>query len=182
MSVKDTETLVKAFCEDVLAKQAADQVNLSYKSTKLFYNRLRMHILEHGHVIEEVKDPAIPLSSVSEEAVFGVLKDKEKVIIVPAVTGQEVAFHLLPPCKDIYKSAFISTDAHIRIHRPATAQERQSNLVDNFWTFTRVRLQKFKGIAPQMYYLYLRECQFRFNLRHKDIYQLLLYSLKKYPL
>lgn len=42
-----------------------------------------------------------------------------------------------------------------------------------FWKFARERLKKYKGISTQRFPLYLKELEFRFNYRNKDIFELL---------
>ena len=56
------------------------------------------------------------------------------------------------------------------------------NGIENFWGVAKVRLYKFRGMDKKTFYLHLKECEFRFNNRDKDIYKLLLNILRKYPL
>lgn len=39
------------------------------------------------------------------------------------------------------------------------------NCIESFWAFAKRRLRKFNGIRPKDFYLYLKECEFRFNER-----------------
>jgi predicted DNA-binding protein YlxM (UPF0122 family) len=54
--------------------------------------------------------------------------------------------------------------------------------VDAFWTLTRSRLAKFKGLNRGTVYLHLKECEFRFNNRHENFYETLLELLRMLPL
>ena len=56
------------------------------------------------------------------------------------------------------------------------------NGIENFWGLAKVRLAKFRGIHKQTFYLHLKECEFRFNHRHDDLYKSLLTLLRKQPL
>ncbi|PWN07670.1 hypothetical protein DDZ15_01190 [Rhodohalobacter mucosus] len=56
------------------------------------------------------------------------------------------------------------------------------NRVKSFWANAKTRMAKFKGLHPSTYRYHLRECEFRFNNRDKDLYQLLLKILRKDPL
>jgi transposase-like protein len=38
----------------------------------------------------------------------------------------------------------------------------------------KTRLVKFRGVRRSTFYLHLKECEFRFNHRAEDLYQLLL--------
>ena len=56
------------------------------------------------------------------------------------------------------------------------------NGIDSFWSFAKRRLAQFNGLAEQTLYLHLKECEFRFNNRHADLYAILLRELRKNPL
>jgi transposase len=59
------------------------------------------------------------------------------------------------------KDEFVRGSAHI-------------NGIEGFWGLAKTRLVKFKGMSPSTLYLHLKECQWRFNHRDEDLYQLLL--------
>jgi transposase len=59
------------------------------------------------------------------------------------------------------KDEFVRGTAHI-------------NGIEGFWGLAKTRLVKFKGMSPSTFYLHLKECEFRFNHRDEDLYQLLL--------
>lgn len=59
---------------------------------------------------------------------------------------------------------------------------RHINGIESFWSYAKHRLQKFHGIAPHTFYLHLKECEWRFNMRHRNLYAELLRLLRKYPL
>jgi len=48
------------------------------------------------------------------------------------------------------------------------------NGIESFWGFAKTRLVKFRGIRKESFYFHLKECEFRFNYRHENIYQLML--------
>ncbi|MCE2930629.1 MAG: IS1595 family transposase, partial [Vampirovibrionales bacterium] len=41
---------------------------------------------------------------------------------------------------------------------------------------------QFNGLSDQTFYLHLKECEWRFNLRSQNIYAILLKELRKNPL
>jgi transposase-like protein len=51
------------------------------------------------------------------------------------------------------------------------------NGIEAFWSFAKRRLAKFNGCASQMFLLYLKETEFRFNHRNEN----LLNIVKKLP-
>ena len=56
------------------------------------------------------------------------------------------------------------------------------NGIENFWTIAKSRLAKFRGIHKSTFYLHLKECEFRFNYRNQNLYQILLKIIKDNPL
>ena len=56
------------------------------------------------------------------------------------------------------------------------------NGIENFWGIAKVRLYKFRGMDKNTFHLHLKECEFRFNNRRRDIYKLLLEIVRRNPL
>lgn len=56
------------------------------------------------------------------------------------------------------------------------------NRIESFWGNAKSRMSKFKGIHSSTYKYHLKECEFRYNYRHEDLYQLLLKILRNDPL
>ena len=56
------------------------------------------------------------------------------------------------------------------------------NGLESFWSYTKRRLSQFNGLSSQTFFLHLKESEFRFNKREKDLYQLFLKKLRQSPL
>jgi len=56
------------------------------------------------------------------------------------------------------------------------------NGIESFWSYAKRRLQKFNGVPKRTFYLHLKECEYRFNHRNKNLEQKLLKLLKQHPL
>ena len=56
------------------------------------------------------------------------------------------------------------------------------NGIEGFWSFAKRRLQKFNGVSVQTFNLHLKECEYRFNNRNKNLYRELLKLLRNNPL
>jgi len=63
-----------------------------------------------------------------------------------------------------------------------TKQKCKIDAIETFWAFAENRLSKFYGIAGSTFYLHLKECEFRFNYRNKDLYKVLLKKFREIPL
>ncbi len=46
--------------------------------------------------------------------------------------------------------------------------------IENFWGLCKVRLAKFRDVHKHKFYLHIKECEFRYNNRNKNIYLILL--------
>lgn len=56
------------------------------------------------------------------------------------------------------------------------------NGIESFWAYAKLRLSKTKGIRKEMFYLHLKETEFRFNHRRDNLYLLLLTLLREKPI
>lgn len=57
--------------------------------------------------------------------------------------------------------------------------KRHINGIESSWSFAKRRLMKFHGILPSTFYLHLKECEFRFNYRNKNICQVMIKCSEK---
>lgn len=74
---------------------------------------------------------------------------------------------------------------HLRVHHGANEFARGSshiNGIESFWSFAKRHSQKFNGISSHTFNLHLKECEWRFNSRSKNLYQELLTLLRTHPL
>lgn len=56
------------------------------------------------------------------------------------------------------------------------------NGIESFWAYAKLRLSKMKGIRKEMFYLHLKETEFRFNHRRDNVYKLMLKMLREEPI
>ena len=75
---------------------------------------------------------------------------------------------------------------HFRVeHRDSIFVSRRGvhiNGIESFWGTAKTRLAKRRGIRREFFYLHLKECEYRFNYRRRDLYQALLALVRKSPL
>lgn len=64
----------------------------------------------------------------------------------------------------------------------ALSRGRHINGIESFWGTAKTRLAKRRGIRKDLFYFHLKECEFRFNYRHENLYQKLLEIIKGDPL
>ncbi len=130
--------------------------------------------------------------------VFGLLKRDEYVYteIVPdckKATLQSIIRGRVAPEAVIHSDGWRGYDGlvdvgyakHFRVAHGANEFARGTahiNGIESFWSFAKRRLQKFNGIPAHTFYLHLKECEWRFNNRSKNLYQELLTLLRHHPL
>ncbi|HDH53519.1 MAG TPA: hypothetical protein ENH24_03430, partial [Nitrospirae bacterium] len=51
------------------------------------------------------------------------------------------------------------------------------NGLEGFWGYAKERIMKFHGVSKEKFPLYLKEMEFRYNNRKKDIFPLLVENL-----
>ena len=79
----------------------------------------------------------------------------------------------------------IGFDKHLRVNHgdnEFACGERHINGIESFWGYAKKRLSKFNGIDKKMFYLHLKETEYRFNHRHGNLYLDLLKILRNNPL
>lgn len=79
----------------------------------------------------------------------------------------------------------VGYEKHFRVHHGKSEFVRgrsHINGIEAFWSFAKVRLHRLKGIPKQTFHLHLKECEWRFNHRHENVYTALLSLIRKHPL
>lgn len=56
------------------------------------------------------------------------------------------------------------------------------NGIESFWSYCKRRIAKFNGVTNEKFALHLKECEYRFNNRKKDLYKVLLKMIRNNPL
>lgn len=127
--------------------------------------------------------------------VFGLLKRHGKVYtqIVPNAsreTLRQIVQMKVEADSTIYSDGWRSYDGlvdwgykrHYRVNHSANEFARGNshiNGIENFWGIAKVRLSKLRGLRKDHFNLHLKECEFRYNMRHEDMYHELLKLLRE---
>jgi len=138
------------------------------------------------------------LGAKGKTIVFGILKRDDKVYteIVPDSSSASLSRVIRG---HVSIDSIINTDGwrgynglvdvgfekHYRVHHGKNefAKGHQHiNGIESFWSFSKARLMKFKGVPIHTFYYHLKETEFRFNHRHNDLYKILLTLLRNEPI
>jgi len=84
-----------------------------------------------------------------------------------------------------YDGLILNGYTHHRVyhsHNEFARGKSHVNGIESFWSYAKRRLAKFNGLTDKKFILHLKECEFRFNNRKGDLYQILLEKLRKNPI
>ena len=130
----------------------------------------------------------------NKHIVFGIYKRNGKVFTeivknVKAKTLQAIVKGKVALTATIYTDGFRAYDSIVHIgyrkHYRIYHQDNYAlgdvhiNGIEGFWGYAKGRLVKYRGISKNTFYLHLKECEFRFNYRRQNLYQILLKITKK---
>ena len=81
-----------------------------------------------------------------------------------------------------YDGLIVNGYDHYRVFHSANEFARGKchvNGIESFWSYAKRRLAKFNGIASARFVLYLKECEFRFNNKGQDLFDILCKKVLK---
>ena len=132
------------------------------------------------------KTPVIGLFKRGGKVFTEVVENCSKQALMPVIEGQVLSK------TTVYTDGWKSYDGlvlggykHHRIHHHQHEFARGKNHVngiESFWSFTKLRLAKLRGIQSEAFILHLKESEWRFHHRRDNLYLLLLKELRLNPL
>ena len=132
------------------------------------------------------KTPVIGLLKRGGKVFTQIVPNCSKQALMPIIKGQVVSE------ATVYTDGWKSYDGlvldgykHHRIHHHQNQFARGKNHVngiESFWSFTKLRLAKLRGIRPAFFLIHLKESEWRFNHRRDNLYSILLKNLRSNPL
>ncbi|WAC49434.1 IS1595 family transposase [Asticcacaulis sp. SL142] len=192
LSRKVPNRLLEFFVLEVTARSAADVLGLQVNTAALFYHKVRELIVEQAAAQEELLGGEVEVDesycggvrkgkrgrgALGKVPVSGLLKRGGKVYVVPipdakAATLMPIIRKKIQPDSIVYTDTFSSYSAldvsefhHSRINhsKPFADKQNHINGIENFWNQAKRVLRKYNGIPRQNFFLFLKECEFRFN-------------------
>ncbi|HEY5972315.1 MAG TPA: IS1595 family transposase [Pseudoxanthomonas sp.] len=184
--------LLELFVAQSTARTAADLVGIHRNSAALYYHKLRQHIaacmaqVEPELAVFECDESYFGgarkgkrgRGAAGKVCVFGILKRGGKVYALPVAdaTSQTLLTALKTRVKAdsvVYTDSLASYNIldvsgfkHHRVNHRKTFVTRRGNHIngiENFWNQSKRVLRKYNGIPRKNFFLFLKECEFRFN-------------------
>ena len=188
--------LLEFFVLEVTARSAANLLGVHPNTAALFYKKIRQIISFHLALqANEVFDGCIELDesyfggvrkgkrgrgAAGKVAVFGILKRGGKVYTVvvedtKSSTLMPVITRKIAPDSIVYTDSYKSFNAldvssfhHHRINHSVHFARGKNHIngIENFWNQAKRVLRIYNGPHTDSFPLFLKECEFRFNLRN----------------
>lgn len=185
--------LIKYFVAGSTARTAGDLVGIHRNTAVRFFHKLREKIALKQHNRSEQLCGKIELDesyfggtrkgkrgrgAAGKVAVFGLLKRGGKVytqIILDAKsdTLMPIIREKIEPDSIVYTDCWrgynaldVSEFKHFRINHSTLFAEKNNHIngIENFWNQAKRHMRKFNGIPRQHFNLFLKECEWRFNM------------------
>ena len=188
------DKLIELFIAGSTARTASELVSVNKTTASYYFHRLRVLIYENSEHLEmftgevEVDESYFGGTRKGKRGrgaggkvpVFGLLKRNG--IVYTVVIPDAKSDTLLPiirekvkPDSIVYTDTFRSYNAldvsefkHYRINHSKLFAKKHNHIngIENFWNQAKRHLRKFNGIPREHFYLFLKECEWRFN--HSD--------------
>lgn len=188
------DKLIELFIAGSTARTASELVSVNKTTASYYFHRLRLLIYENSEHLEmftgeiEVDESYFGGTRKGKRGrgaggkvpVFGLLKRNGKVytVIIPNAKSDTllpIIREKVKPDSIVYTDTFRSYNAldvsefkHYRINHSKLFVKKHNHIngIENFWNQAKRHLRKFNGIPRDHFYLFLKECEWRFN--HSD--------------
>ena len=204
--------VLKCFTEDVCALDAAGIVRINRNTANRIYTLLRHRIVDLAALespfsgMIEVDESLFGARRIKgkrgrgaygKTTVFGILERQGRVYteIVSDCSKQTLQAIIRG---HVASDAVIHSDGwrgynglvdlgygHFRVDHSKNEFARRNNHIngiESFWSYAKRRLAKFNGISNENMTIFLKETEYRFNHRNKNLYRFLLRELRQLPL
>jgi transposase len=201
---KEQEKLLEHFVVGTPARTAAEIVGIHRNSAIRFYHKLRLKIAakQQERSVQFCGDIEVDESyfggarkgkrgrgAGGKVAVFGLLKRGGKVYtqiidnaktetLMPIIRQKIMPDSIVyTDCYHSYNVLDVSEFKHFRINHSKLFANKHNHIngIENFWNQAKRHLRKYNGIPKKHFNLFLKECEWRFNIRSS---KLLLKDLK----
>ncbi len=187
ISEEQFKEILKFFALDIQANQISQFTGLSRNSINSYLRAMR-----HAIVSAYTHYDAYAIRQTTPPQLFGIQYKQNMITVdpIPSQIAQDFSKHLKEE-RDSYIDSVLS--AHYSALIDYTHKKfyylqhehkaiRQNRAASAFWAYTKIRLAKFRGLSTESTFLHLKESEFRYNYRGRDIYRLLLSHFRKHPL
>lgn len=192
ISKKQQLKMLELFVAQVTARTAADLTDVHRNTAALYYHKLREHIAAKMAEVEPelavfecdesyfggVRKGKRGRGAAGKVCVFGILKRGGLVYALPVADtcGQTLLTALKTRVQadsvvytdslPSYNILDVSGFKHRRVNHSkhfVSTRGNHINGIENFWNQSKRVLRKYNGVPRKHFFLFLKECEFRFN-------------------
>lgn len=198
--------LLKLFELSVSARKASEEMKISYKTTLKAFDIVRHSIVEELTRKDKALNGEIELDeayfggkrkgyrgrgSRNKTVVFGILERNGKVS-VSIVKNASAEALMNETVKKVRRGAIVYTDKwrgydslmfcgykHLSIDHNYKFKQGKVyiNGIEGFWSYAKERLIKHHGISPRKFLYYIKEMEWRYNNRNKNLYDQIINNM-----
>lgn len=203
LSCSEWLLMIKLFELGASARKASKEIQSSYKTTLHGFEIIRRSIVEELAKTDMKLKGEIEADesyfggkrkgkrgrgSINKTIVFGILERKGHVSV--SIVNDVSADSLMnETVKKVRRGSIVYTDKwrsydslmfcgykHLNIdHKYKFRQGRvYINGIEGFWSFAKERLMKHHGISPKKFLYYIKEMEWRYNNRDKDLFRMII--------
>ncbi len=191
---KDWLWLIKLFELEISSRKASQQLGISYPTVLKAFHLIRRAITTHTRDGDHLLNGEIEANEAyfqNKIPVFGILERRGRVRVEP-LRDMSAESLLNLTVKTVRRGSIVYTDKfrgynalmfcgykHLRInHRKRFSRSNvYINGLDGFWGYAKERINKFHGVSKEKFPFYLKEMEFRYNNRHRPIFNTLVQYL-----
>jgi transposase len=200
--------ILKCFCEDITATQTAKILDINRNTINNYYDEIRQKIIIFTNKKQKFfgeieldesyfgakrvrgkrgrgaagKTPVFGILKRNGEVHIEIVKNCSKASLMPIIQGKILdGATIYTDSWRGYNGLILNGYDHYRIHHSKNEFARGKNHVngiESFWSYCKRRLAKFNGMNDNKLLLHLKECEFRWNYRNKNLLQTLLKIFK----
>lgn len=199
--------MIKLFDLDVSTRRAAYELDLSYPTALRAMDAIRQAIMANAELPKELAGEVEMDESyfgghrkgkrgrgaAGKVPVFGIIERKGRVWVqtvkdVSADTLMDATVRKVRRGSIVYTDQWRGYDSLMFCGRPRLKVNHSKHFVrkqvyingmEGFWSYAKQRLMKFHGVDPHKFPMYLKEQEFRYNNRDRDIFPIVAKYLAK---
>ena len=165
--------IIKAFCENLSAREASLALGLNYVTIKNRYDIFRMlianfaqeayidkDVLEYDEYLYLEKSKKKVEENIFDSQNFLTFHYEDKIFNLPMPSLHKYKDDFLQD--GAQKSYFKELSKFMMFNKIAKIQNID-NLITKFWIFFEASILRYKGIKPENFFYYLKEIEFKFN-------------------
>jgi len=177
--------ILELFCEDITATQIAAISGVSRVTVNNYFKLIRKSIAaycDHAETGVSYGDDLMLTGNPRPLAVYGFINNFGKIKttwlqavdenILQQLRDHEICNTFLKNIEPFTGFQAMADCCNWKLYWLKDIAPEASNLqsdITGFWSYTKGRLQKFRGMNKSMLYLHIKECEFRYNCRNEEL-------------